>query len=158
MKKIKSLFHFFYRSLAKPSSPAQPGAGSLLDAQPNWGTPWPSHPTGGRSSRGSSSNSAAALVARPPCHPHPLDPVVDSWLHRTHAENPEAVKTEPDSNPDRKNQNWSRVKKSPLQNPDELHQFWAQTQDRVGLESKLPMPDPPPYKLELYPVSLPPKH
>jgi hypothetical protein len=32
LKKIKSLFHFFYRSWAKTSSPAQPGTGSLLGA------------------------------------------------------------------------------------------------------------------------------
>jgi hypothetical protein len=33
-----------------------------------------------------------------------------------------------------------------LQNPKELHRFGAQTQDRIDLESKLPMPDPSPYK------------
>jgi hypothetical protein len=82
-------------------------------------------------------------MAQPPYHPHHLDLVADSQLHRTHTENPEAVKTEPDSTQDSKKQNRSHVKKSPLQNPNKLRRFGAQTQDRIGLESKLPMPDSP---------------
>jgi hypothetical protein len=114
--------------------------------QPNRGPPWPSRRTGSRPSRGSSSNAAAASVAGPPCHPHCLNPVADSRPHHTHAESPEAVGTELDSTPDSKNQNRNRVKKSLLQNPIELCRFGAQTRDRIGLESKLPMPDPSTYK------------
>jgi hypothetical protein len=144
--KNKSLFHFFYLLWAETSSPAQPGTCSHPGAQPNWGPPWPSHPTGSRPSRGSSSNAAAAPVAGPPCHPHRLDPVGDSRPYCTHADNPDAVETEPDSTLDSKNRNWSHVKKSPLKNPKELHRFRAQSQDRIGLESKLPTPDHSPYK------------
>jgi hypothetical protein len=86
-----------------------------------------------------------------------LDPVANSRQHRTHAENPEVVETEPDSTPDSKNRNRSCVNKSPLQNSNELRQFGAQTRYRIGLESKLPMPDPSPYKYKLYPTLLPPK-
>jgi hypothetical protein len=146
LKKIKSLFHFFYQPWAETSSLAQPGAGSLPCAQLNWGPPWPSHPTGSRSGRGSNLNAATALVAGPPCHPHRLNPMADSWPHRTHAENPEAVETEPDSTPSSKNQNQSSVKKAPLHNPNEHHRFGAQTRDRIGLESKLPTSNPSSYK------------
>jgi hypothetical protein len=64
---------------------------------------------------------------------------------------PKAVETVPDSTLDNKNQNRYRVKKSPLQNLNELRRFGAQTRDRIGLESKLPTPDPSPNKLGALP-------
>jgi hypothetical protein len=72
--------------------------------------------------------------------------MANSRPHRTHTKNLEAVGPEPDSTLDSKNQNQNRIKKSPLQNPSELHRFGAQTQNRIGLEFKLPTPDPFPYK------------
>jgi hypothetical protein len=119
LEKIKNLFQFFY----------QPG-----------------HPTGSRPGKGSSLNATAAPVTGPPCHPHRLDPVANSWPHRTHTKNPEPLETELDSTLDSKNQNLSRVKKSPLQNPNKLRWFGTQTHDRIDIESKLPTLDPSPYK------------